>query len=100
MIITRIILCAGMGNQMFMYAAGLAAAKRLNTELRLGTWNFSVLTREGRPYQLNCFPEITEPEASFRETANINLGIALINLLTRKPIRKYHLFRRFLRKIL
>ena len=36
MIIARILPHAGLGNQMFMYAAGLATAHRLNTELRLG----------------------------------------------------------------
>ncbi|MBQ7155287.1 MAG: alpha-1,2-fucosyltransferase [Synergistaceae bacterium] len=100
MIITHIMHSAGMGNQMFMYAAGLAAASRLKTELKLGTWNFESLTTEGRHYHLGCFPQITEQEASFTETFKITPSTALKNLLIRKPLRRYHLFRRVIRKIL
>lgn len=100
MIVARIIPGAGMGNQMFMYAAGLASASRLNTELRLGTWDFERATRADRPYQLRFFPAITEPEASFTETFRINPKTAVMNLITRTPIRRLHLFRRAIRKIL
>ncbi len=63
MIITRI--SAGMGNQMFMYAAGLAVASRLGTELKLDTQGFS--SESFRKYALDIFPNITEKSASFRE---------------------------------
>ena len=52
MIITRI--SAGMGNQMFMYAAGLALAHRLNTELKLDTYGFRA--ENVRKYALGIFP--------------------------------------------
>lgn len=63
MIITRI--SAGMGNQMFMYAAGLALSQRLNTELKLDTYGFS--DNSFRKYALKTFPNITEKSASLRE---------------------------------
>ena len=63
MIITRI--SAGMGNQMFMYAAGLALSQRLNTELKLDIYEFG--DRSFRKYALNTFPNITEESASFRD---------------------------------
>ncbi len=71
MIITRIMPAAGMGNQMFMYAAGLSISSRLGTELRLGTADFDIGTRIDRPYVLDCFPKITEKQASFSETFRI-----------------------------
>ena len=77
MIIARIIPEAGIGNQMFMYAAGLAASQRLNTDLRLGAWDFVSDTRKDRPYHLDCFPAITEHNASFSETRNISPKLAI-----------------------
>ena len=100
MIITHIIPCAGMGNQMFMYAAGLAAASRLNTELLLDNADFSSSTRYDRSYQLSCFQEITERTASFRDIWRLSPGTAVQRAISRKPIRKYHLFRRFVRKFI
>ena len=87
-----------MGNQMFMYAAGLSAAERLNTPLRFGAWDFDRLTRMDRPWLLSCFPAITEANASFSETWNICPRLALLNHLNRRPIKKYHLFRYLTRK--
>ena len=63
MIITRI--TAGMGNQMFMYAAGLSLSHRLNTELKLHLHGVSA--NSFRKYSLNVFPNITEARASLRE---------------------------------
>ena len=99
MIITRIIPHAGMGNQMFMYAAGLAAASRLNTELLLDNGDFSTSTTQDRPYQLSCFPAITERTASFYDEWNISPRMAAINLISRRRIRRYHVFRRLMRKL-
>lgn len=89
-----------MGNQMFMYAAGLAAASRLNTELVLDNGNFSALTTNDRPYQLSCFPEITERTASFSDVWNISQRRALLSLVERRRIRKYHVLRRLMRKLI
>ena len=99
MIIARIIPHAGLGNQMFMYAAGLAAAHRLNTELRLGAWDFEKRTTQDRPYQLSCFPAITEQNASFAETWKISKRMAIMDVILNKPLKKYHIFRRLIRKI-
>lgn len=94
MIITRIIPGAGLGNQMFMYAAGLSAASRLNTELKLGAADFAVSTNKDRPYHLNCFPEITEPFASFSETFRICPGQALIEYLKiDRPLKELGIFK-------
>ena len=99
MIITRILPHAGMGNQMFMYAAGLAAASRLDTELLLDNGDFSTLTTEDRPYQLSCFPEITERTASFPDKWNISPRVAVVDFISRRRIRRYHIFRRLMRKL-
>ena len=63
MIITRI--TAGMGNQMFMYAAGLATAHRLNTELRLDLLGFTAESL--RKYALDVFPNLTESAATLHD---------------------------------
>ena len=99
MIIVRIIPHAGLGNQMFMYAAGLAASQRLGTELRLGAWDFYRLTSKDRPYQLNLFPNINEPNASLFEILRIGSGRAMINYISRKPVRKFHVISRLIRKL-
>ena len=100
MIITYIIPGAGIGNQMFMYSAGLALASRLNTELRLGTRNFDRFTRIDRPYQLGCFPEITEQEASLMDIWRMSPGTAVQNVISRWKIRKYNVLCRLVRKII
>ena len=100
MIIARIIPCAGMGNQMFMYAAGLVAASRLNTELRLGAWDWEIATRKDRPWELSCFPAITEQNASFRETMQVSFGLAVLTTMMHKPIKKYNLPARLICKII
>lgn len=87
MIIAYIKPNAGMGNQMFMYAAGVATASRLGVKLRLGGWNYEHFATANRPYQLSCFPEITEPNASFSETFRICPGVAVFQFIYRKPIK-------------
>ncbi len=67
MIIARI--GAGMGNQMFMYAAALSVSHRLNTELKLDTYGFRA--ENVRKYALSIFPAITEASASLREIYKI-----------------------------
>ena len=47
-------LTGGLGNQLFQYAAGLATARRNNTELRLDKRAF-VRARTDRQYALSCF---------------------------------------------
>ena len=101
MIIVRI--TSGMGNQMFMYAAGLATALRLGTELVLDISSFNSYlsnpsSRADRPYQLSCFPEITERKASFLDMWKLSPGLAVLNIIHSKPVKKYHLCRRILRK--
>ena len=101
MIIVRI--TSGMGNQMFMYAAGLASALRLNTELVLDTSSFHASlpassSRDDRPYQLSCFPSITERTASLMDVWKMSPGVAVLNAIISRPIKKYHLFRRIVRK--
>lgn len=99
MIIVRIIPFAGMGNQMFMYAAGLSAAVRLKTDLRLGAWNFDSHTSTNRLYQLSCFSAITEKNATFSETWRISPKVALIMLISgKKRIRRRYIFRFLLRE--
>ena len=100
MIITRILPGAGMGNQMFMYAAGLATAERLNTELRLDNSGFSAKIGDNRPYQLSCFPAIKELTASFMDIWKMSPGAAVVKATLRTPPKKYHLFRRLLRRTL
>ena len=99
MIIAYIIPHAGLGNQMFMYAAGLSAASRLGTELRLGAWNWEHLSTHDRPFHLWEFPEITERNASFLETLKIAPAQAVINAISYKPFGKHHVFRKAVRKL-
>ena len=89
-----------MGNQMFMYAAGLATALRLNTELVLDSSFFASGVRTDRPYQLSCFPEITERKASFADTWKLSPGLAVFNALTSMQLKKHHIFRRIFRRIM
>ena len=101
MIIVRI--TSGMGNQMFMYAAGLASALRLSTELILDTSSFGsspihTSSRADRPYQLSCFPEITERKASFLDMWKLSPGLAVLNAINSRPVKKYYLCRRIVRK--
>ncbi len=98
MIITRIF--SGMGNQMFMYAAGLATALRLGTELVLDTSPFKASLRTDRPYLLSCFPEITERSASFEDMRKLSPGLAWLSVVNARPIKKYHVFRYLLKKAL
>ena len=73
MIITYICPFTGLGNQLFMYAAGLSLATRLNTELTLGSWDFKFLINKDRDYYLlrANFPAITEREANFHDVKQI-----------------------------
>ena len=89
-----------MGNQMFMYAAGLAVASKLNTELLLDISSFSSYRRNDRPYQLSCFPEITERTASFSDIWKLSPGLALVSVLHRKKLDIHHLTRRLMCEIL
>ena len=101
MIIVQIIPDAGLGNQMFMYAAGLSTAHRLNTELKLGAWHFNIYSRPDRTYQLSCFQAITETNATFSDMLKVCPRIAFLMLIKgKRPIKKKHIFRRILRKIL
>ena len=81
MIITRV--DCGMGNQMFAYAAGYAVARRLGTELLLDTeWYRKKQPRKDpRPYELDCFQEIRERRASFRDVYKLFPFQAVINYL-------------------
>ena len=100
MIITRIIPHAGLGNQMFMYAAGLSAATRLGTVLRLCSKDFdnNQFGEDKRPYELGHFPDITEKQASFGELVKTCPGQVIINLLCYRRIKRGDIFRRTLRK--
>ena len=89
-----------MGNQMFMYAAGLATASRLNTTLYLDNHGSKVSQLKTRPYQLYCFPNITESEASLRDIWRLCPAQSVMDFITYKPIKRYHLFRRLIRKTL
>lgn len=75
MIVVKIM--GGLGNQMFQYAVGLAAAKRLDTKLLLDTSSYDNQLPGDTPrhYELNCF--ILEPEIIPKEK--------LDNLLAPKP---------------
>ena len=103
MIIMRI--NSGMGNQMFQYAAGLAAAYRLNTELLLEKSAFNSSKRDDRPYFLDCFPAITEPEASFSQIWSISKRMAIVCFIMNMPGRKTnsgkrrHIFQRAINKV-
>ena len=96
MIVTHI--TAGMGNQMFMYAAGLAVSQRLHTELRLNSWE--VRYNKSRPFVLSCFPNIIEHQASFMEIWRLCPSMAIADLISYKPIRKKDILRRIIRKII
>ena len=94
---------AGMGNQMFMYAAGLATAHRLYTELFLDTSsspktgkNSDMMNRLNRPYCLDCFPNITEQEATLKNTKKCPFPLKLNVFIHRKRIRRRSLFRRLI----
>ena len=84
-----------MGNQMFMYAAGLALAQRLNTELKLDTYGFT--DKSFRKYALNTFPNITEKSASLRDVCTLSSFTAIANyfMIRGNSIFK-HPFRRLL----
>ena len=99
MIITRIFPHAGMGNQMFMYAAGLATAHRLNTELRLMVYGLRHRTTLGRQYYLDSFPAITERFASFAETWKISPSLAVLDVFLNEPVKRHQIFKRLIRKI-
>ena len=98
MIITRIIPGAGMGNQMFMYAAGLAVAEKLHTELRISARDFTKHTKRNRPYYLDSFPAITEQLASFSDTWDISPTLAITNLAMRHSLIIYRVLRRLIDK--
>ena len=100
MIITQINPGGGMGDHMFMYAAGLSVAARLNTELKLGTWGFKANARADRPWSLSCFPAITEERASWKDLLRLCPGQLLTNLFLYKPVKKYHIIRRAILKLL
>ena len=88
----------GMGNQMFMYAAGLAVATRLNTTLRLNPCeNYASLYR---PYCLSCFPAITERDAAFRETLRISPGNAVLYTLPQPLVSRYRIAGKIYNRIL
>lgn len=93
MIITRI--TAGMGNQMFMYAAGLAIAKRLNTVLKLDLLGFT--DESLRKYSLNVFPNITESAASLREIWELSPFMAIADYF---HVRGNSIFKHPLRRIM
>ena len=103
MIIVRI--NSGMGNQMFQYAAGLAVASRLKTELLLERSAFNSSKRDDRPYFLGCFPAITEPEASFSQIWKISKRMALVCFIMNlpgtkaKPGKRRYIFRRAINKL-
>lgn len=88
MIIVR--LSGGMGNQMFQYAAALAAAKRLGTELVLDlAWYNQHTAKLGRLYSLGCFPEIKERHACFRDVRSVFPWQAFDNYMTNHQFFKY-----------
>ena len=106
MIITYICPFTGLGNQLFMYAAGLSLATRLNTELVLGSWDDKFSANEQRDYYLSRtnFPAITEREANFHDikqilSTSIAFRAAFKNFIAYKPIRRHHIFRRLIRKL-
>ena len=106
MIIFNILGGTEIGNQLFFYAAGLSIAKKLNTELVLGTWDCKFSANEKRDYYLSrsVFPGITEREANYHDIKQIISTSAAIrasveNFIAYKPIRRHHIFRRLLRKL-
>ena len=78
----------GMGNQMFSYAAGFAVSERLGTELVLDLeWYKKKQPRkDSRPYELGCFPRITERKASFSDVYRLFPFQAVKNYLYGKNI--------------
>ena len=98
MIIVRI--DAGMGNQMFKYAAGLSLAQKFNTELLLdihdkNNKNSDMMNPLTRPYCLECFPNITEREATFENVHNYSFLLAFW-LYIKRNIRRRNIFRRLI----
>ena len=88
-----------MGNQMFMYAAGLALSQRLNTELKIDRWQTAEPSSSNtvleRPYHLGCFPNITEADAALTEIFRIAPGEALLDfIINKRPLRRWHILRR------
>lgn len=97
----------GMGNQMLIYAAGLALAKRLNTELFLDTSRFlkngefsDSMNRFNRTYCLDCFPNITEREFLFANYKKAPFWLRLNIFVHRKELQKHMIFRRFIWKLI
>ena len=97
----------GMGNQMLMYAAGLSTAKRLNTELFLSTplsrktgEEADLMNRDNRAYCLDCFPNIDEKEASFKDVIHSSFWLMVNFLIHRRKIEMRNIFKRLLRKII
>ena len=93
MIIVCMIPSAGMGNQMFTYAAGLTVSRRLKTELVLDTLGFS--RHSSRDYYLDKFPNITERKATLKEVWSMSPYLALAdffklrgNSIYRNPFRR------------
>lgn len=106
MIITYIIPGTGIGNQLFIYAAGLSVATRLNTELILGSWDCKFSANETRDYYLSRenFPAITERDANFQDIKQIlspaiAFRAAFEKFIAYKPIRRHHIFRRVISKL-
>ncbi|MBQ7594043.1 MAG: alpha-1,2-fucosyltransferase [Synergistaceae bacterium] len=99
MIIDLILPHAGMGNQMFMYVAGLALSQRLNTELVLDTWGFN--EPDVRGDFLDKFPNITERRARLSEIWKFSKGQAIVDYLgIRGHSIKKHPFRRLLYELI
>ncbi len=99
MIIDLILPHAGMGNQMFMYAAGLALSQRLKTELVLDTWGYDEPDVRGN--FLDKFPNITERRASLKEIWKFVKAQAVVDYLGIRGQSIYkHPFRRLLYELL
>ena len=90
---------AGMGNQLFMYAAGLALSQRLNTELTLDTWGYDEPDVRGN--FLDKFPNITERRAKLSEIWKFAKAQAVVDYLGIRGHSIYkHPFRRLLYELL
>ena len=95
MIIDLIMPHAGMGNQLFMYAAGLAVSQRLKTELVLDTWGFNEPDVRGN--FLDKFPNITKRRAKLSEIWKFAKAQAVVDYLGIRGHSVYkHPFRRLL----